>query len=480
MLPKDAGADDVSMMRPITLLPEVTKAITRVIANRFKRAFTEFPGVLNRAQRAFLENGNIYQCIDLVLDVFEQAKAERRFLAAVSYDVRKAYDCVQPYSVRAACKRFAVPGHIARFILELMEGATSCVRTKHGRTDPFDVLSSVRQGDPLAPILYVLVTDALHCGLETNPLYPEHAEGDGFTVGGVRVHSAGYADDTMAVSESWRGMQRKHEWVRDFFVAHHWRLNCTKTKLMVNRGHERRSLPPIFAGQVIESGSSTHSDAIPSLPSGVDQTFYYRPSNRESTSPGTDEEEPWIEGHGPDYEVRYLGLWICLDLSWAKTIAALQRTVWGAARVIRAHRLNLVQSSTLVREYCLPRLEIGLRYAELEISRDFTGLLATWDKVLRDAMHSGSTTLARARKVNNSARHVCTDVPTLYDYTVTLRVVALAHCMRITEPLASATVWERMRTARLGWVVRDMAGCQVRVLESVRGDSHSRAARTAR
>lgn len=39
----------------------------------------------------------------------------------------------------------------------------------------------MRQGDPLAPLIYICVVDALHEGLKKNPLYPDSRPGYTFS-----------------------------------------------------------------------------------------------------------------------------------------------------------------------------------------------------------------------------------------------------------------------------------------------------------
>ena len=55
------------------------------------------PRVMTDAQRGFLKNGNVLQCINAALDVFEDAKEKGKELYVVSYDLEKAYDSVFDY-----------------------------------------------------------------------------------------------------------------------------------------------------------------------------------------------------------------------------------------------------------------------------------------------------------------------------------------------------------------------------------------------
>ena len=64
--------------------------------------------------------------------------------------------------------------------------------------------------------------DALHCGLECNPLFA--GVRDGYRVGkgaaAVQVSSKGFADDTWTVSQTKAGLWRMHQWV--------WRVHAVQ------------------------------------------------------------------------------------------------------------------------------------------------------------------------------------------------------------------------------------------------------------
>ena len=72
----------------------------------------------------------------------------------------------------ATLERFEFPEEAIAYVTSSLWSSKSCVVTADGPSEPFDVLSSVRQGDPLAPLIFILVLDALHCGLDCT-----HAQG---------------------------------------------------------------------------------------------------------------------------------------------------------------------------------------------------------------------------------------------------------------------------------------------------------------
>ena len=84
---------------------------------------------------------------------------------------KKAYDSVQAYTIKASLERFNMPEKMITYILSGLQDATSCFKTFFGLTDEFKVETSVKQGDPLSPLVYICVADALHAGWKDNPLY---------------------------------------------------------------------------------------------------------------------------------------------------------------------------------------------------------------------------------------------------------------------------------------------------------------------
>ena len=58
-------------------------------------------------------------------------------LFVVSYDIRKAFDSVQRFSIIAACRRLGMPDSFAKYVVATLDGASSSVRCRHGLSESF-------------------------------------------------------------------------------------------------------------------------------------------------------------------------------------------------------------------------------------------------------------------------------------------------------------------------------------------------------
>jgi hypothetical protein len=69
------------------------------------------------------------------------------------------YDCVQADVLARALHRLRMPATFFTLGINSLTGLSSRI---HGMSASFPVERSLRQGDPLAPLLFVLLMDALH------------------------------------------------------------------------------------------------------------------------------------------------------------------------------------------------------------------------------------------------------------------------------------------------------------------------------
>ena len=320
----------IGEMRPISVLQEFGKISAKLLSDRLGMILLRHPRLLNPAQRAFLKDGCTAQCIDTLLNVLEDFQEKKRkkpstLLFLLAYDQVKAYDSVQSYTIQASLERFNLPTNFITYVLSNLESATSCFKTYYGPTEDFGIETSVRQGDPLSPLIYILVTDALHEGLLNNPLYRCRTGYRFSNMRRIRVASLGYADDTLTLNESWEHQWMSHEWIRDFCQAHNFRLNALKCKYIISN----------------HSGSE-------------DGRWLWSVDGLEKIRP-----LPITESF------RYLGLWLSMDLNWSKQISILNKMIMDWRWKSLAAKVDPAQLRNSYAEYLLPRLSLGLLYTNV-------------------------------------------------------------------------------------------------------------------
>ena len=258
LLKDEQKARSMSNVRPISLQSCLGKLFNKVLAHRLGAIFANHP-ILNPAQRGFILGGSITKCIDELFDAWEWSRAGKHELYTLFYDIKQAYDSVQASVLTRAMQRIRMPDAFVQLVQQSLTGLSSCVRTAYGFTTPFAVERSLRQGDPLAPLLFVILMDALHDGLERNPFTGErhglqlHFR-DGLSVG---IPSLGYADDTTVLANTLEDLRVQNEWVHYFMAFNSLRLNHAKCEL-VGGSYDGNGLAATCRG--CRSGRNRHCD----------------------------------------------------------------------------------------------------------------------------------------------------------------------------------------------------------------------------
>jgi ribonuclease HI len=338
-VPKKEGQEPtLSNIRPISLQVALTKALSKALANRLGAIFAQYP-ILHCAQEGFLVGGSTMACIDVLIDLIEQSKQQKSGFFALFYDIAKAYDAVDHSRLLLSLRRINLPESFVEFVADSLSGLQSRVRTAYGLSGPLPVSRSVRQGDPLAPLLFVIFVDSLHCGLDRNPLFGNRQ--DGIVVNATtRIASKGYADDTSVFSSSISGLQRLNHWVESWMKFNRMSLNGNKTEL------------------------------IGRMANGTDLVNVAGPSEIRVS-------QHLVVPKRCDESIRYLGILINVNLKWNDQIKSIGSLLGQYCNLAEKHKLGIDQSVLLFNVFLLPKVEYKIRYAYAN-----TETLAKWDKII--------------------------------------------------------------------------------------------------
>ena len=239
---KSGERSDPASYRPITLLGNDYRLYAKLLARRLNPCLA---GIIDPEQTAFVpgrsigENIMLLQSLPHLLRRPGEAAGEARSAIVAFCDFRKAYDTVDRGFLFSAMHALGVgPGFIAMARLLLTNTKARALVNGHIST-PAAFAAGVRQGCPLAPLLYLFTSQALLRLLK--------ARGIGIAVAGTHITAAQYADDTEALLESTEQVPAFLDAMGTFGDASGQRLNPDKTVLLPI-GVPQPALPPTVHG----------------------------------------------------------------------------------------------------------------------------------------------------------------------------------------------------------------------------------------
>ena len=338
-LPKLEGqVNSTDTIRPISVGPAIGRLINHIVAHRMSGAIVKH-GLLDQASYAFLPGKSIHGAISGVLECLKQShragnNKRGRACYALFYDMSKAYDTVRWSSIQRALVRLGAPDDLIDFVMRSLRGSKVRMKTNiKGRTTPVvQMHSAIKQGCPLAPLLFTIIMDELHRGYRC-------IDKAGYEVDKKsRIFSRGYCDDTVILAQDMDTLSAMHEYTLDFFNQHGFRVNASKTHLI---GRNRDG--------TVNTRSLTGRMKVPARP----------------------------EGH----TVRYLGIHFNMDLTWGKQISVMNGSVMNLASHLRHRRITLLQGAVLVRHTLAQKMGVGIRHADIPAT-----VLGKWDKVITGSM----------------------------------------------------------------------------------------------
>lgn len=193
LLPKIKEANAIRQCRPICLLNVILKILTKAVTMRA----TEIAGkVISRTQTAFIPGRSILEGVVVLHEVLHELKSKGERGIIFKIDFEKTYDRVQwPFLVEVMRKKNFGEKFIG-WIINAVEGGRVAININGEQGEFFRTYRGLRQGDPLSPILFNLVGDALDLILESakkagvlEGLTPNLIEGG--------ITHLQYADDTI-------------------------------------------------------------------------------------------------------------------------------------------------------------------------------------------------------------------------------------------------------------------------------------------
>jgi hypothetical protein len=196
LIPKKPGAIDLKDFRPISLVSGIYKIIAKVLANRLRRVVDK---IISKPQNAFVKGRQILDSVLLANECVDSRINSGTPGVICKLDIEKAYDHVNWGFLLYMLRRCGFGEKWCSWISHCISSARFSVLVNGTPAGFFSSSRGLRQGDPLSPLLFVIVMEALSKMLTVTV---NRGLLSGFSVGsrlseGLNISHLLFADDTL-------------------------------------------------------------------------------------------------------------------------------------------------------------------------------------------------------------------------------------------------------------------------------------------
>ena len=159
LIPKRPGAEELKDFRPVSCLNTVYKIISRMLTNRLK---VILPDLILPNQTAFVKDRLLLENVLLASEVMQGYHLNsKKARITLKVDIAKAFDSVRWDFLLTTLQAYHVPMLFINWIRACVCCPTFSVSINGVTSGFFKGKTGLRQGDPLSPILFVLIMNVL-------------------------------------------------------------------------------------------------------------------------------------------------------------------------------------------------------------------------------------------------------------------------------------------------------------------------------
>jgi len=139
---------------PISLINVDAKIASKTLA---KRLAPILPEIIQCSQNAYLKGRSIFDAVRTIDDILEYTRHAKMSGILVAIDFEKAFDSLDHTYLLKVLNAFNFGSSFIQWIHTLYSNRSSCIINNGFTLDYFEVGRGVRQGDPLSPILFIII-----------------------------------------------------------------------------------------------------------------------------------------------------------------------------------------------------------------------------------------------------------------------------------------------------------------------------------
>ena len=154
--PKKGDLGLAKNYRGITLTSIAAKIYNALLRNRIE---PKIDNILRKNQNGFRRNRSTTSQILTIRRILEGVRAKNLQATLIFVDFTKAFDSIHRGKMEQILLAYGIPKETIAAITILYRNTKVKIRSPDGDTEYFDIVAGVRQGDTLAPYLFIICLD---------------------------------------------------------------------------------------------------------------------------------------------------------------------------------------------------------------------------------------------------------------------------------------------------------------------------------
>jgi len=171
--------------------------------------------------------------IRLLEEIIEEANNMKKESYLITLDAQKAFDSVDHDYLIKILEIYKFPTEYVRWIKLLYKDLNASVLVNGYTTTKFRIEQSVKQGDALSCVLFILAIEPLIQSIKNNPLIEPVIIKSQTTDTSIEIKSATYADDITSITSNKDSIQIIIDEYDNFSYYAGIKLNVQKTEILI-------------------------------------------------------------------------------------------------------------------------------------------------------------------------------------------------------------------------------------------------------